>query len=217
MNDNSVMESGGCGAKDARVQVFTAEVRTLTVGSRQVTMSVYSQLDHAAPDDITPFGRVEPRNALDEWVYVAGRHHETGVLVRSSLPYTTWGVRANRKAFEDDLWRLRPDFGSALLTGPPPLVYEYRGEQAELAALRRPIGVVRLLMLNDAAAEFDNAALGAGQGWEGLPGEEAKQRRAAWEARASAIRERFDREFGEMSLIAERWLQLPKIILARLR
>jgi hypothetical protein len=217
MNHTRAPESGGCGAMGARVQVLTAEVRTLAVGSRQVTLSVYGQLDQAAPDDITPFGRVEPRDALDEWVYVVGRHTGTGVLVRSSLPYTTWGVRANRRAFEDDLWRLHPDSGSALLTGAPPLVYEYRGEQAELAALRRPKGVVRLLMLNDAAAEFDKAALGAGDGWEGLPGEEAKRRRAEWEARASTIRERFDGEFGEMSLIAERWLELPKIVLARLR
>jgi hypothetical protein len=217
MNDSSAPEPGGCDATGAHVQVLTAEVRTLAVGSHQVTLSLYAQLDDAAPDDITPFGRVEPRNALDEWVYVAGRHIETGELVRSSLPYTAWGVRVNRKAFADDLWRLCPDVDGAGMSGAPPLVHEYRGEKAELAALRRPKGVVRLLMLNDAAAEFDRAARDAEEGWEELPAEEAKRRRPEWEARASAIRDRFDGEFGELSLIAERWRELPKIVLSPLR
>jgi hypothetical protein len=32
-------------AHEAKVEVLTAEVRVLMVGSRQVTLSVYSQLD----------------------------------------------------------------------------------------------------------------------------------------------------------------------------
>ena len=45
----------------AVVKVLTAEVRTLMVGSRQVTLSVYGQLDHAPPEYIEPFGRVRIR------------------------------------------------------------------------------------------------------------------------------------------------------------
>ncbi len=46
------------GQHDARVQVLTAEVRTLMVGFRQVTLSVYRQLDWVEPARILPFGRV---------------------------------------------------------------------------------------------------------------------------------------------------------------
>lgn len=71
-------------AYEARVQVLTAEVRTLVVGSRQVTMSVYSQLDEVTPDKIEPFGRVNPKDGGVNWMYVVGRQVASGVLVRSS-------------------------------------------------------------------------------------------------------------------------------------
>ena len=79
----------------ARVEVLTAEVRVLMVGSRQVTLSVYGQLDYAKPDQIEPFGRVRTGRAhcSDEWggvsrgcpgdcIDVVGRD-STGMLVRS--------------------------------------------------------------------------------------------------------------------------------------
>jgi hypothetical protein len=47
----------------ATVETLTAEVRVLMVGSRQVTLSVYGQLDEVGPEDIEPFGRVNPRDA----------------------------------------------------------------------------------------------------------------------------------------------------------
>lgn len=73
-------------ARAARVQVLTAEVRTLVVGSRQVTLSVYSQLDSADYDEIEPFGRVRPRDALLDYIYLVGRHRQAGALVRSVIP-----------------------------------------------------------------------------------------------------------------------------------
>ena len=79
----------------ARVEVLTAEVRVLMVGSRQVTLSVYAQLDRAEPGQIEPFGRVRPGRAhcSDGWggisrecprdcIDVVGRD-ATGALVRS--------------------------------------------------------------------------------------------------------------------------------------
>ena len=82
----------------ARVDVLTAEVRVLVVGSRQITLSVYGQLDYAVSDDgLVPFGRVRPGRAhcLDPWgggrlspecpgdcTDVVGRDAD-GVLVRS--------------------------------------------------------------------------------------------------------------------------------------
>ena len=70
----------------ARVEVLTAEVRVLMVGSRQITLSVYAQLDHVDPGEVDPFGRVAPRNAVPGWIYVVGasaRDADAGTLVRS--------------------------------------------------------------------------------------------------------------------------------------
>lgn len=76
------------GAISARVDVLTAEVRALMIGSRQVTLSVYRQLDTVPPDQCVPFGRV--RDSKDEaqelhQLFVVGRHATDGTLIRSSV------------------------------------------------------------------------------------------------------------------------------------
>ncbi|MDP9335241.1 MAG: hypothetical protein M3Q30_18315 [Actinomycetota bacterium] len=77
------------GTITAEVQVLTAEVRTLQVGSRQVTMSVYRQLDKVDPEWCEPFGRVSddknrsPSSYYSRTVYVIGRDVRDGTLVRS--------------------------------------------------------------------------------------------------------------------------------------
>jgi hypothetical protein len=74
----------------ATVEVLTAEVRVLMVGSRQVTLSVYRQLDETLPECIEPFGRVkDAQDAKKEdhhWdsLYVIGRDHH-GRLAWASL------------------------------------------------------------------------------------------------------------------------------------
>jgi hypothetical protein len=70
----------------ATVEVLTAEVRVLMVGSRQVTMSVYNQLDEVYCGEIETFGRVSPPRASDDFIYVVGRSNDLGDLVRSYLP-----------------------------------------------------------------------------------------------------------------------------------
>ncbi len=72
--------------REAHVQVLTAEVRTLVVGSRQVTMSVYNQLDDVPPQKIEPFGRVRPRTVHGPFIFVVGCDKATGSLVRSHIP-----------------------------------------------------------------------------------------------------------------------------------
>jgi hypothetical protein len=42
----------------ATVEALTAQVRVLMVGSRQITLSVYWQLDDVDPDEVEIFGRV---------------------------------------------------------------------------------------------------------------------------------------------------------------
>jgi hypothetical protein len=69
-------------AQTATVEVLTAEVRVLQVGSRQVTLSVFRQLDHVPPAEIEPFGRVCDSGDPDI-IEAVGSHH--GVLTRSSV------------------------------------------------------------------------------------------------------------------------------------
>jgi hypothetical protein len=67
----------------ATVEVLTAEVRVLMVGSRQVTLSVYRQLDYCEPEVITPFGRVRDKDQDYGDVYVIGVD-DVGSLVKSN-------------------------------------------------------------------------------------------------------------------------------------
>jgi hypothetical protein len=149
-------------AKDAHVQVLTAEVRTLVVGSRQVTMSVYGQLDEVCPGDIEPFGRVSPREACGDWVYVVGRDVSTGALVRSCLPFSNMGLAKMRYARLSLLKEWLPQAGAQDGTpvSPAPTasaLAEY-GVQAEQASRRVASGtVVHLLLLREAVLAFARA------------------------------------------------------------
>jgi len=72
----------------ATVEVLTAEVRVLMVGSRQVTLSVVKQLDEIEPEEITPFGRITTGRKRDREevrsVEVIGRA-EDGSLARAAV------------------------------------------------------------------------------------------------------------------------------------
>lgn len=63
----------------ATVEVLTAEVRVLMVGSRQVTLSVFAQLDSVPYQQVEPMGRVRYHN--ETWLI--GKHQQTGALVRT--------------------------------------------------------------------------------------------------------------------------------------
>lgn len=68
-------------AETATVETLTAEVRTLVVGSRQVTLSVARQLDTVPVWEIEPFGRVNLSGPFD--TIMVGRHRTSGALVIS--------------------------------------------------------------------------------------------------------------------------------------
>jgi hypothetical protein len=93
----------------ATVEVLAAEVRVLMVGSRQVTMSVYNQLDEVIPYLIEPFGRVAPKDAGYGWIYVVGRHRADGTLVSSRIPVDV-------QTITDEGWVLVRYPGAASLT-----------------------------------------------------------------------------------------------------
>ncbi len=97
----------------ATVEVLTAEVRVLMVGSRQVTLSVYRQLDAIPFYALTPFGRVRAsRQPADEFsggrIEVIGADRD-GRLCRSWIFRTAGGAYhdpggtfSNREAGEAD-------------------------------------------------------------------------------------------------------------------
>ena len=68
----------------ATVETLTAEVRALMIGKRQVTLSVYRQLDFADYSEVEPFGRVRAGDQYG-YVYVVGKLRANGSLVRSRV------------------------------------------------------------------------------------------------------------------------------------
>jgi hypothetical protein len=105
----------------ATVEVLTAEVRTLVVGNRQVTQSVYRQLDHINPEAIEPFGRVNDTKAGEGYdVLVVGRGPD-GVLVRSGLPWNygkEWDRHERAPEALGILWRANEHLTAKYVTFP---------------------------------------------------------------------------------------------------
>jgi hypothetical protein len=107
--------------KTATVETLTAEVRVLMVGSRQVTLSVFKQLDSVDPetddgDHFQPFGRVRSGEKIrdwdrvdkpymtDPWLELIGRDDRTGVLVRMQITQSDWHIiAAEAKEFPNEL------------------------------------------------------------------------------------------------------------------
>lgn len=78
------MSGNSQAAQTATVELLTAEVRVLQAGARQVTLSVFRQLDWVDPGEIEPFGRVSDRKPGDytDNIEVVGSHR--GQLARAS-------------------------------------------------------------------------------------------------------------------------------------
>ena len=71
----------------ATVEVLKAEVRVLLVGNRQVTLSMFRQLDRSPR--IEPWGRVRDQKEI----WLVGRHLHTGSLVRCAMAHYSLPVR----------------------------------------------------------------------------------------------------------------------------
>lgn len=106
------------GVNEATVITLTAEVKTLVLGARQVTLGVFAQLDQVPPEEIIPFGRVSPPGEKEPVVQVVGKHRETGTLVRSSYPISWKGRRdyiASQPGWKDaDDFPLSPEVQEGL-------------------------------------------------------------------------------------------------------
>jgi hypothetical protein len=107
----------------ANVETLTAEVRVLMVGNRQVTLSIYRQLDVVELEEIEPFGRVNDGKELTSEVGVVGCHRATGALVKAKA----------RKYYGEAVWLnsrvLDGRFVTLCAAGSPG--YNYRGRAVE--------------------------------------------------------------------------------------
>lgn len=100
-------------AQTATVEALTAEVRVLMVGNRQVTLSVYRQLDWLRHDRIVPFGRVndEGKRSREDviydrhWLCVVGRSASSGALARARIEWTQ-PFRNSKESDEDFMARV---------------------------------------------------------------------------------------------------------------
>lgn len=80
------------GPATATIETLTAEVRVLMVGNRQVTLSVYRQLDKISADAITAFGRIRDSSEKDlnrDQFNIVGAD-PNGVLVRATVTPPDW-------------------------------------------------------------------------------------------------------------------------------
>ena len=86
------------GSNTATVETLAAEVRVLQVGNRQITMSVFKQLDHRPLEEVELFGRVSMPTRGDEHysegIEVVGRSTTDGTLVRGWKSNPHWLGRA---------------------------------------------------------------------------------------------------------------------------
>ena len=88
---------------EPKVEVLTAEIRVLQVGSKPVTLSAYRQLDHVEPGEITPFGRVRDRDTNADTIEVVGAD-ASGTLARSRVrrtPHRCDGNPGGHRLIED--------------------------------------------------------------------------------------------------------------------
>jgi hypothetical protein len=76
----------------ATVETLTAQVRVLVVGKRQVTKSVYQQLDWCSIEGLKPMGRVNVGDTHD--IEVVGAELDTGELVRGGMNEPSRVLRA---------------------------------------------------------------------------------------------------------------------------
>jgi hypothetical protein len=89
--------------ESASAKVLSAKIRVLEVGSGQITMSVYRQLDAVSLERFEPFGRVKDNKLKsgEGALHLVGRDTRTGALVRydvQPLP-TEWPTRAAPSEF----------------------------------------------------------------------------------------------------------------------
>lgn len=95
----------------ATVEVLTAEVQVLMVGSRQVTLSVYRQLDRVLPREIEPFGRVN--DSKDPPMLAVVGKGSNGELTRALLEYDEGEPYKPGSVHDNRLYERKPPFDAS--------------------------------------------------------------------------------------------------------
>ena len=215
------------GQRYAHVQVLTAEVRTLMVGSRQVTLSVYNQLDFVPHSQIKPFGRVNPKEGDRHALYVVGKDKAGGSLVRARTPYK--GEELDREPFARDAKRIGTDAFEAICgAGPDALEGIVADAVNAFARLIRAGFFHRGRAMDNLTECAQEAGLrAAGQIVEDIAdrirelGEGAERGGGALDDRALLVVHAYeqadaDAEFA-VTKVKTAWSKLPLIVLAGLR
>lgn len=207
------------GSSSATVETLTAEVRVLMVGSRQVTLSVYNQLDWVPSSEIEPLGRVNPKDALHGWAYIVGRNNDGGALVRATVPITPRAVAGGREAYQPAVLDWFPRFAPIWTIGPglvglesAKALAEYAGAAAMIANRLATGAVERVLLLWAAASAYAEAAKFHQKACRGCAGSECQEMRP-WMTHMLKL----DRDLYEELIPASDWVELPLIVLAGLR
>lgn len=111
----------------ATVEMLTAEVRVLMVGSRQITLSVFRQLDWVPQAKCEVMGRINDGDA-DAHLLI-GRHRDTGILVRSFVERIS--CRRLNYQEQQELARLR--HAAEIPPAPPAALFQRLRELEEIA------------------------------------------------------------------------------------
>jgi hypothetical protein len=131
-------------SESANVEVPSAEVRVLQMGSGQITLSMYRQLDEATFERFKPFGRVRDneRSPKEGVLQLVGRDTETGVLVRCDAYPPDWSPREGSSEFAHCCCILsNPDRARTRLSTAPTGARWYGPAERALIVLPRTAGM----------------------------------------------------------------------------
>jgi hypothetical protein len=195
----------------ATVETLTAEVRVLMLGSRQVTLSVYGQLDCVPHSQIEPFGRVRPKDADRSDIWVVGRPKADGSLVRSRAPYKSEVLNAIGTAAADARVAVAHEgalaFGRLIQAG---LLDQHRAKDALVERARK----AGLGALGSLTADIREQIRSLNEG-------SAKPPDGPFESKARLIVDAYEEADLEAEAAVEQvraaWADLPLIVLAGLR
>lgn len=212
----------------ATVETLTAEVRVLMVGKRQVTMSVFRQLDTVdwrEEETFELFGRVrETRKDEQGFIHVVGKMKKTGVLVRSKInPDSKWandpdqfwiGYRDRACLYSTALKEMRADIAL-------PVSFHYDTSESRKDEIRGTVESVqsKLEKLEEVRSKADNVVREISSGklpskisFMDDPGEGARDRMIHLTWRSSEWWEKFatEEDFEERKVAVEAQEQAVK-------
>jgi hypothetical protein len=181
------------------------------VGSRQVTLSVYRQLDWVDWAYVEPFGRVNDyrdQNDVGECCYVVGRDTRTGALVRSFVDKMRLVIELHdTPGF--DTWINAHHWPTSQKKPETVVIYS---DDEDIVCLQIPVLIVELCDQHG-RAEYRRRIWGDGSGGDDPNAVEVELQQ---KARRYLAEVRGRRNFEQVDCYRH-WSELPLIVLAGLR